>query len=250
MPPCYTNPMKRKAFSILLYIISGVCLAVGIYLLIRQYVLIPGAYTPPPSPTPVVTPSPTPAATATPGISATPAASATPEPTPSPTPYVKPIPTRIYFTGYKIMADIYPVGKVESGDRKGQMDTIDDPDVAAWYEPGPAPGESGNALINGHKSWKGKMGKFAVLWEMQVGDEIAIGFEDGTFRYFYVVSVDFYPYNDVPEHVMSLGGEDRVTLITCYGEYSHSAGTSQERCVVVCQSEEIIAAKEQPGQAQ
>lgn len=34
------------------------------------------------------------------------------------------------------------------------MDTIDDPDVAAWYEPGYAPGELGNALINGHKSWK------------------------------------------------------------------------------------------------
>ncbi len=229
--------MKQKTVTIALYCLSAALLIAGVFLLVRQYVRLPGNYTPPatPSPTlPAVTPSPTPA-----GVRET----ATPKPTatPEPTPYIKPIPTRIYFTDAEVMADIFPVGKIEEGDRKDQMDTIDDPDVAAWYEPGPAPGEPGNALINGHKSWKGKIGRFSVLWEMEVGDEIAIEYEDGSVRYFFAVSIDYYPYDAVPASVMDLGGESRVTLITCYGEFNQSAGTSSERCVVVCQSADLIA---------
>lgn len=231
--------MKQKTVNILLYTLSAVCLIAGVYLLIRQYVLIPGEYTPPATPTPA--PSPTPAATATPGVSATPA------PTPSPTPYVKPIPTRIYFTKAEVMADIVPVGIITEGERQGQMDTVDDPDLAAWYEPGPAPGEEGNALINGHKSWQGKIGRFSVLWDMEIGDEIAVEYESGDVKYFYVVSVDFYPYDGVPNEVMDLAGESRVTLITCYGDYDRSVGTSSQRCVVVCQSAETIAAKQAEG---
>ena len=231
--------MKRKVVNIILYALSAAFLIAGVYLLIRQYVLIPGEYEPPASPAPTLTP--TPVATATPGVSETPV------PTPSPTPYVKPIPTRIYFTKAEIMADIVPVGIIQEGERQGQMDTVDDPDLAAWYEPGPAPGEEGNALINGHKSWKGKIGRFSVLWDMAVGDEIAIEYDDGAVKYFYVVSVDFYPYNGVPNTVMDLSGESRVTLITCYGDYDRTAGTSKQRCVVVCQSAEVISAKQTPA---
>ena len=142
-------------------------------------------------------------------------------------------PVRIYFTAAEVMADILPVGIIEDGERAGQMDTIDDPDVAAWYEPGPAPGGPGNALINGHKSWKGKIGRFSVLWDMQTGDEVIIEYADGSLAAFYADSIAFYPYNAVPDEVMSLEGESRVTLITCYGEFDRQAGTSEERCVVV-----------------
>ena len=233
--------MKRKYVNILLYLLSAAFLIAGVVLLVRQYVLLPGAYEPPATPAPTATPVPTPVVTQTPGVSAAPV------PTPSPTPYVKPIPTRIYFTKAQVMADIVPVGIVEEGERKGQMDTVDDPDLAAWYEPGPAPGEEGNALINGHKSWKGKIGRFSVLWDMEPGDEIAIEYEDGTVKYFYAVSVDFYPYDGVPNEVMDLSGESRVTLITCYGEFDRTAGTSKQRCIVVCQSSDMIAAKETPA---
>ena len=68
------------------------------------------------------------------------------------------------------MADIVPVGIIEEGEGQGQMDTVDDPDLAAWYEPGPAPGEEGNAILNGHKSWQGKIGRVYVLWGMENGD--------------------------------------------------------------------------------
>lgn len=45
---------------------------------------------------------------------------------------------------------------------------------------------------------------------------------------------------------MDLSGESRVTLITCYGDYDRTAGTSKQRCVVVCQSAEVISAKQTP----
>ena len=134
------------------------------------------------------------------------------------------------------MAEVYPVGLIEEGDKKGQMDTIEDPDVAAWYEPGPAPGEQGNALVNGHKSWKGKIGRFSVLWNMEEGQKVAIEREDGSVLYFRVTGVDFYPYNDYPESVMDMESDTaKMTLITCYGDFDRSAGTSEQRCVVVCE---------------
>ena len=146
------------------------------------------------------------------------------------------------------MTEIYPVGVIEEGDRKGQMDTIDDPDVAAWYEPGYAPGELGNALINGHKSWKGKIGRFSVLWDMKEGQRVAVEREDGSVLYFKVVSVDFYPYDDYPEEVMQIESDvAKLTLITCYGDFDHSAGTSKQRCVVVC---ELITDEDELSAAQ
>lgn len=233
--------MKKKTVQILLYILSGLLLICGGFLLVRQYVLLPGEYTPPPELTSAPTAEPTPTVTLAPDE--------TPAPTPEPTPYVKPIPTRIYFLEDEVMADIVPVGRIEEGDKKGQMDTVDDPDLAAWYEPGPAPGEEGNALINGHKSWQGKVGKFSVLWKMEIGDGVAVSFEDGSTRYFSVTSVTFYPYNEVPAEVMTLQSDSpRLTLITCYGDYDRLVGTSKQRCVVVCEPDEAAGYRGQQAE--
>lgn len=227
--------MNRKTTNILLYIISALLLASGIFLVLRQYVLIPGEYVPPegslPVQTPAATPSPTPSTTGT-GVGTT----QTPAVTPEATPYVKPIPMRIYFLDAEVMCDIVPVGRIEEGDNAGQMATVDDPDLSAWYEPGPAPGEVGNAILNGHKSWHGKIGRFSVLWNMKVDEIVAIAFADGSYKYFAVISADFYPYDDVPAEVMNLVSETpRMTLITCYGDFDRIIGTSVQRCVVVCE---------------
>lgn len=225
--------MKKKSWLVIaLYILSALLFIAGVVLIIRQFVLIPGEYV---EPDPTPTPTAKPTASPTPGISGTPEVTATPSPTPEPTPYVKPIPTRIYFTDRKVMCDIFPVGIITEGDREGQMATIDDPDVAAWYEPGPAPGEPGNAILNGHKSWKGKIGIFSLLWDMEPGENIAIAFEDGQVRYFRAISIDFYDHDKVPEDVMNIYSESpRLTLITCYGDFDSSIGSSVQRCVAVC----------------
>lgn len=227
-------PKKKKRLTpldIILYCISAALLIGGVALIIRQYVLI-SDYVDPPQPS--ITPTAVPTPTAAPNPSETPVPTA--EPTPTPYQYTRSAPKVIYFIDAQVMAEVYPVGLIEEGDKKGQMDTIENPDVAAWYEPGPAPGEQGNALVNGHKSWKGKIGRFSVLWNMEEGQKVAIEREDGSVLYFRVTSVDFYPYNDYPESVMDMESDTaKMTLITCYGDFDRSAGTSEQRCVVVCE---------------
>lgn len=251
---CYNflmeNMEKKKkrlgALDIVLYSVSALLLIGGVLLLLRQYVLFNGDYTPPPAQTFQPTAGPT--ASAEPDNTPSASPTATLEPTPTPYPYTRITPVTLYFLDAEVMTDIYPVGVIEEGDRKGQMDTIDDPDVAAWYEPGYAPGELGNALINGHKSWKGKIGRFSVLWDMKEGQRVAVEREDGSVLYFKVVSVDFYPYDDYPEEVMQIESDvAKLTLITCYGDFDHSAGTSKQRCVVVC---ELITDEDELSAAQ
>lgn len=213
------TPNKRSGIIwTLLYIVIGAVFLTGVYLILRQYVLFPEKYVEPPTPAPTATLAPTLAP------------SATPLPTPSPTPYVKKIPVRIYFTDHKLQAEILPVGVTENN----EMATIDSAKDAAWYQFGPSPGEPGNALINGHVRWKGEKGTFSILKEMKTGEEVVIEFDDGTFKYFTVDSLNTYLLDEVPASVMDLKGDSRMTLITCLGDYDHALGTSRSRVVAVC----------------
>ncbi len=225
--------LKSRAFWVVMYVLIAALLLGGIYMVAREYILFPSKYEAPPTPAPAEPPTPAP----------TLAPSATPAPTPEPTPYVKPIPLRIYFTAHKLQCDIYPVGVTEDN----AMDTIDSAKDAAWYQYGPAPGEQGNALINGHVRWSGEKGTFSILKEMEVGEEVVIEFEDGTFKYFEAVSIDTYLLDEVPPEVMELDGESRMTLITCLGDYDTSIGTSRSRVVAVCKEKNAAAATAAPA---
>ncbi len=223
--------MRRKAINIFLYVLSALFFAAGILLVVRQYVLFSGEYVPPGQDVPG-----TPAYTPAPPLSPEPGGTQEPAATPESTLAPRKLPVRIYFIKDRVMCDIVPVGRIVGGARDGQMDTVDDPDLAAWYEYGPSPGEEGNALLNGHKSWQGKIGRFSVLWNMVRDDLVAISYDDGSVRYFSVTTVTFYPYDDVPAEVMYLASESpKVTLITCYGDFDRLIGTSKQRCVVVCE---------------
>jgi hypothetical protein len=210
---------KRRILSNILLVLS-VCLFLGgVWMLLKEYV-IPAKteYIPPTvSATPYIPPTPAP----------TPQASASP--TPAPTPYNL-IPLRISFPTFEQTCEIQPVGRTEDG----AMGTVDSNIIAAWYEEGPSPGDYGNALINGHKSWKKEKGVFAELVTLKLGDRIVIFMDDGSELNFYVHTVDVYDRLSVPESVMDLdrGAEPRITLITCIGDWDYGAGTSSERVVV------------------
>ncbi|MEG1547486.1 MAG: class F sortase [Clostridia bacterium] len=209
---------KKKVIDTLLLSVAGVLLVVGVFLTLRQYVFIPGSYVPPPAATLQPTLAPVPTAT------------------PQPTPFDMPYPAEMYFTDREVMCEMQPVGIITEGDKAGKMDTLDSPELAAWYEPGPIPGEAGNSLINGHVRWKGVAGTFSVLPDMKVGEKVVIEYVDGSTRSFTTQSIDFYPYDSVPAQALELdfGGKPRITLISCTGTFNHSAGTSSERVLVVC----------------
>jgi hypothetical protein len=228
----------RRALQILLFILSGLLFIAGIVLVVREYVLIPGEYV---EPEIVVTPAP--AVSAAPSLTPAPTATGTPAPTVTPvlpTPEAQlTAPVKIYFPERKIMMEIQPVGRVEEGKKKGQMDTVDSATIAAWYEPGPIPGEKGNAIINGHVRYGGVKGYFSILPELELRERVIIEHEDGAFTVFVVRSVEVYPYNKVPSSVMELESEKpMLTLITCHGEFQQDVGTSEERCVVICEPED------------
>ena len=115
------------------------------------------------------------------------------------------------------------------------MGTVDSEKVAAWLDASASPGEYGNAIFNGHVSWKKVAGVFSVLPKMEEGEEIIVEYDDGSTMTFTVTNVDIYGIDDVPETVMAYDtGDSRMTLITCYGEsWNSGLGTRNQRCVVV-----------------
>lgn len=147
-----------------------------------------------------------------------------------PTPFNKVAPSKLYFIERNISCNIQKVGRTQDG----AMGTVDSPYIAAWYEDGPSPGDSGNALVNGHVRWGGMAGTFSILPEMKTGEQIVFEYENGSQKTFYVSEVLFHPFDNVPPELMSQSGEDRVTLISCHGEWDSDAGTSSQRVFVIC----------------
>ncbi len=153
----------------------------------------------------------------------------TPTPTPSPTPRINP--TLVAFPSFEEETPIVPVGM----DKTNKMATISKPDVATWYRYGATPGDSeGNAIFAGHVRWGGRRGDFALLHDIQIGDSVLVTLDNGEEREFTVVFNETYLLSDVPEWVMDLRGEGRLTLITCAGDFDPNIGTSESRTVVLC----------------
>lgn len=158
-----------------------------------------------------------------------PSPSQPPSPTPAPTPEPRYLPVRIYFAEPDLEAEVFPMGVVN-----GEIGTRDSALEAAWFAEGCVPGEEGNCLINGHDVWKGETGPFDWLKSAKRGDRVTVEVEDGT-RYHYAVSqVEEQPYDEFNRYHMYPYGEERLTLITCKGDYDRVAGTSLTRMVVVC----------------
>ncbi|MBO6061684.1 MAG: class F sortase, partial [Clostridia bacterium] len=103
------------------------------------------------------------------------------------------------------------------------------------YLYGTAPNEEGNCIIAGHNRYHGQMGLVSVLHKgLEVGDTVCVTTESGRDIYYTVESIDHYLYDAVPDSVMELGGEMRLTLITCLGDFDYDLRMSKTRVVAVC----------------
>lgn len=142
----------------------------------------------------------------------------------------EPIPVKLYFPKFDIESEIKPVGLTKGG----AIDTLPSATQTAWYKPYGAPGGAGNSILNGHNRWKGKAGYFAKLLEMEVGDEVFIGFKDGTIKYFEITEINTVSKDDRTARYVEAGGEARMTLITCNNDYSKALGTARTRVIAIC----------------
>ncbi|MGR5978937.1 class F sortase [Bacillus cereus] len=141
-------------------------------------------------------------------------------------------PVKLEFQQTQVTVNILPVGL----DATGRMLVKDNLDVASWYKQSAVPGNQGNALLAGHRDWKGELGPFQYLENIQKGEHIRIQYENQEVRTFQVIEKQVYHAEEVPASVMNIHEGPRVTLITCTGNFIREKGGYQDRVVVTLQS--------------
>jgi sortase (surface protein transpeptidase) len=148
---------------------------------------------------------------------------------------VRSIPVEIVIDRIGVIAPVEQVGV----NKLNQMDVPKHPEDAAWYESGSAPGEGGDAVIDGHLNWvpltkyacptpPGQKGAvFCRLSELTVGDVILIHSQDGAVRRFVVTSAGSVSNNNPPAGLFSTAGPPMLTLITCAGKWDGTTYTQR-----------------------
>lgn len=227
---------RNRRFNTVLYCIGGALMLAGVFIILRSETpLFTKNSSDEPEPSfdeTVVVDQPTQTpAEATPAPSDPAAANPTyPPPTETAAPRTSD-PIRIFFLGHDVQCRIEPVGVTEDG----VMETVPSHNVVGWYKFGAAPGEQGNCIIAGHNKYNGQYGSFSLLHDgLEIGDRVAVSLKDGSTCYYVVQSITTYPYDNVPASVMETGGERRLTLITCLGDFDYDMQMSRSRVVAVC----------------
>lgn len=128
-----------------------------------------------------------------------------------------------------VSAPLEPVGVLENG----QMGVPSTENGVAWFEPGPEPGEKGNAVMAGHVDSVDGPSVFYELENVQAGEQVRVTSEDGQELVFEVQRVVSYPREEAPiEEIFGSSDSRNLNLITCAGTFEQEHGTHDERLVV------------------
>ncbi|GAF63288.1 putative sortase [Bacillus sp. TS-2] len=142
-----------------------------------------------------------------------------------------------------ISTNIIEVGQLEDGSMGVPDNDID----VGWYEPGPLPGEKGNAVLAGHVDSRTGPAIFYELDQLEVGDEIIIQDSNGEQLLFEVEKMESFPYDDAPlSEIFGSSDEKRLNLITCTGVFNREQGTHEDRLVVFTKLVEDSSSVETP----
>jgi sortase (surface protein transpeptidase) len=102
----------------------------------------------------------------------------------------------------------------------------------AWLDQGPFPGDTQNAVLAGHIRWSGVPGSFGRIQQMAPGDVVVVEL-DGKKWEFQVQWTCLFDYNtDLAAKIMGYTEVPSITLISCGGVFSRSAGTHNKRVAV------------------
>ncbi len=140
-------------------------------------------------------------------------------------------PVYVHFPQYNINCPVDPVGVTEDG----VMATVPAHDRAGWLETSGTPTTGGNVIIAGHNRYHGNLGYFSVIrTDAKVGDQVMVEMDNGEYAFYLIESIQTFKYNEVPDEIMSVYGEPRLTLITCLGDYDYNLMMSRSRVIAVC----------------
>lgn len=117
---------------------------------------------------------------------------------------------------------------------EGDMQAPDGWNNAAWYEPGPAPGEQGNAVVAGHYDAPGgDPALFYQLRSLAPGDRVTIMTEHDEELTFEVTEVESVHVSEAPlKRIFGDTDQHNLNLITCEGAWDSSAGMYDQRLIV------------------
>ena len=107
------------------------------------------------------------------------------------------------------------------------------PSNVAWFQTGPAPGEPGDAVFDGHLDWYGvPCAIFCHLRDIKPGQPIVITGSSGDTLKFTVDQVDIVAASSTPPTWLYTNqGSPALTLITCEGVYNHASGYNERLLV-------------------
>jgi sortase (surface protein transpeptidase) len=116
----------------------------------------------------------------------------------------------------------------------GNMMAPDNFTDVGWYKYGPAPGQPGSAVIDGHvDNGLGLAGVFKKLNQLAVGEDVYIQTKSGTRLHFVVSDIESYPYTAAPaSSIFTKTGDARLAMITCEGTWVPGGDTYDHRLVV------------------
>lgn len=107
----------------------------------------------------------------------------------------------------------------------GTLQVPQDAITTGWFTGGPAPGETGPAILAGHVDYKKVPGVFVRLKELKTGDEALVHRVDGSTAVFTVYAVERHSKASFPtEKVYGDTTGPELRLITCGGDFDSSTG--------------------------
>ena len=142
--------------------------------------------------------------------------------------HIDPTPTRL------LIARIAVDAKVEARglDANRNLATAKDFRDVAWYNLGPAPGEPGNAILNGHVNWWTGSAVFTRLSELRPGDKVVVLRADGMRLTFRVTARTIVTANTRVASLFAPSTASTITLITCSGRWDPRIGSDTHRLLV------------------
>ena len=165
-----------------------------------------------PSPAPVATPSAVDAAPSPPPVAAV----------------AGNLPARLLIPAISVSTRIEHVGLATDGSMQTPYNIYN----AAWFSPGVKPGETGDAVIDGHVGLPGQPLVFAHLNRLRLGDAITVVSGDGHAAHFIVSSSRVVPAGASPAGLFSRAGPPTLSLITCTGQYDGGSYSYSDRLIV------------------
>ena len=101
-----------------------------------------------------------------------------------------------------------------------------------WYRWSPSPGREGSAVLAAHIAHNGTDGVFRHLDDVEVGELVTIGYDDGSVREFEIVEKSQYQKDELPfDRIFAKDGDPVVALITCGGSFNRTLRSYDDNVV-------------------